>query len=680
MTDEPHGVDEAKTESGKVLHATSRDHARHMLALKVARICTWDWDFANGALDWSENFPALYGREPESFGATFEGYVATCVHPDDHTLLTDKFNQARRDGADFRLEFRAVLPSGETRWFEHVGQVLADAGGTPERLLGATLDITERKASQPALREAEQRFRVLIESATEYAIFTLDAHGLVTSWNPGAERIIGYPEAEILGQPAAIIFTPEDRAQGAHVRELTRAETQGRAANERWHVRNDGTRFWGSGFVEPLRDPSGAMQGFVKIMRDNTERQQAEAERAELLAREQAARAEAEAANRAKDEFLAVVSHELRTPLNAILGWAHILGPRLSDDPTTAKGIVTIERSARQQGRLIEDILDVSRVISGTLRLEPRPIDLTSVLTGAIDALKEQALKKGVQLKTMLGAAVGMVAGDADRLQQVVSNLVSNAIKFTPEGGRVEVELACRDAHAQIIVRDTGIGIEPNFLPHVFDRFRQADASSARRHGGLGLGLAIVRHLAELHGGTVRAESEGQDKGATFTVTLPLLAGAQCESEPGTRAQERSRVPGEQDPTLNGIDVLLVDDERDALELYSLMLTERGARVRVATSTREALVAFTRERPAVLVSDIGMPEKDGYHLIESVRALEEGSEKKTPAIALTAYAGSDITARVLRAGFQVHLAKPVEPAELVMMLVTLTKRGTDGNT
>jgi PAS domain S-box-containing protein len=642
------------------------------LALDAASMCVWDWDLARGALAWSENFRALYGREPESFGGTFDGYLRTCVHERDRERLGERFALARTEGADFRIDFRAVMPDGETRCFEHVGRVAADERGRPVRLLGVTLDRTERQRREDELHASEQRFRVLVESATEYAIFTLDSDNRVTSWNTGAERITGYERDEILGRSGDLLFTEEDRARRGPERELERALARGRSVNERWHVRKDGSLFFGSGFVEPLRDGSGEAGGFVKIMRDNTDRQRAEAERAELLAREQAARAEAESANRAKDEFLAIVSHELRTPLNAMLGWAQILRHKFADDPETAKALETIERNAHVQRRLVEDVLDLSRIVSGTLAITTEPVELAAVVGTAVDSVEDAARRKGVALVTSVGAAVGPVLADADRLAQVFGNLLSNAIKFTPKGGRVEIELLRSGARARVEVRDTGAGIEPDFLPHVFDRFRQADSSTTRRHGGLGLGLAIVRRLVDLHEGTVRLESEGAGRGTTAVVELPLLEAEQREPEP--LLEDSSE--GDATARLDGVHVLLVDDDPDALVLFATTLGERGALVRTAGSARDAVEAFERERPSVLVSDVGMPEMDGYELIRRVREIEGEPGAWTPAIAVTAYAGGDVGDLALDAGFHEYLAKPVAAAELVRAVARLA--GRDG--
>jgi signal transduction histidine kinase len=398
-----------------------------------------------------------------------------------------------------------------------------------------------------------------------------------------------------------------------------------------------------------------------RALREAQERRalkQAEAEREQLLEREKAARAEAEQANRTKDEFLAVLSHELRTPLNPILGWAKLLRYQDLDAAQTAQAIVTIEQNAKLQADLIDNLLDISRIIQGRLTLKICPLDIATIIRAAIKTLQFAAEAKSIQIETTLDLEIGQIAGDPTRLQQVVWNLLSNAIKFTPAQGRVDISLECIEDQAQITISDTGIGIAPTFLPNVFDYFCQADSSTTRRFGGLGIGLAIVRHLVELHGGTVAAESPGEGLGATFTITLPLIStqpSAELESGPATDSSLQ----------LNGVKVLIVDDEPDALTLATFVLQQAGARVTAAATAREGLQLFSQSPPDVLVSDIGMLEMDGYMLIERIRALPEEQGGLVRAVALTAYAGELNRQKALQAGFQQHISKPMDPEELV---------------
>lgn len=399
---------------------------------------------------------------------------------------------------------------------------------------------------------------------------------------------------------------------------------------------------------------------------------------ATLLIREEKARAEAEAANRLKDEFLATVSHELRTPLNSILGWAQLLQTGSLDESASSRALMTIERNTKTLAQIIEDLLDVSRIITGKLLLDVQPVELHSVVEAALESIRPATDAKSIQLQVSLDAGVGAVSGDPNRLQQIVWNLLSNAIKFTPTAGQVSVKLERTGSRARITVSDSGEGMDPAFLPYVFDRFSQADSTFSRTHGGLGLGLAIVRHLVELHGGAVGADSPGKGKGATFSVSFPLLASEEnaiAYSEPLTNS---SQPTSEEPRDLAGLLVMIVDDEHDARELLVAMLELRGARVIAAASAAEAFEKLSQVTngsvPDVLVSDIGMPVEDGFDLINRVRAMEPERGGDIPAIALTAYAGEGDKARVLAAGYQRHVAKPVAPADLAMAIAGLARR------
>jgi signal transduction histidine kinase/CheY-like chemotaxis protein len=404
-------------------------------------------------------------------------------------------------------------------------------------------------------------------------------------------------------------------------------------------------------------------------------------EREQSIIRERNARSEAEHANRLKDEFLATVSHELRTPLNAIIGWSHMVRSGNLDEATVARAIETIERNAKAQAQLIEDILDVSRVITGKLRLNIEPVDLASIINAAIDSVQLAADSKGIELEVTVRPPARHVAGDPSRLQQVVWNLLSNAIKFTPSGGRVEVRLERAGANAQITVGDTGEGIKATFLPFIFDRFRQADGTSTRKHGGLGLGLAIVRHLVELHGGTIHAESAGEGAGSKFTIRLPLAMTTE-------RGKDRRMAIGTERPSedidaqvkpvlaMEGVKVLLVDDDQDTLNMISAMLTECRAIVQTAASSVDALEALRWFKPDVIVSDLAMPYEDGYSLIRKLRVLGTESGKQTPAVALTAYVRVEDRARALSAGFNMFVPKPIEPDELITAIANLIEPGT----
>jgi signal transduction histidine kinase/DNA-binding response OmpR family regulator len=412
---------------------------------------------------------------------------------------------------------------------------------------------------------------------------------------------------------------------------------------------------------------SDAQRHASELQLEITERKQAEEERARLLVREQAARAEAEQANRTKDEFLATLSHELRTPLSAILGWSHLVRTGKLDEPQLSRAFETIERNARSQSQLIDDLLDVSRIITGKLHIEPRPVDLSAVIQAAIEAVRPAFEAKKIELETNLDATGCFVPGDANRLQQIFWNLLSNAIKFTPEGGSVRVKACQSDEQVRVAVADSGIGITPEFLPYIFDRFRQADGSTTRVHGGLGLGLSIVKHLVQLHEGAVEVESEGKDQGATFTVTLPLAPeGSAEEAIAASRAQpDGNGLPAKFLRILEGLRILVVDDEADSRELVTAIVTRCGGEVKSCESAAEALKTFRGWKPNVVVSDIGMPNEDGYTLIDKLRKQRLKLAREIPVIALTAYATDDDRKRTLAAGFQIHVAKPIEPETLV---------------
>jgi PAS domain S-box-containing protein len=424
----------------------------------------------------------------------------------------------------------------------------------------------------------------------------------------------------------------------------------------------------------PIRSQDGRVIGVVLVFRDVSERRRAETERhiagmerEQLLEAERAARAAAERADRAKDEFLAMVSHELRTPLNAILGWTYLLMKARADEQILNRGLDVIARNTRAQAQLISDLLDISRIVAGKLQLTVEMADLAAIISDAIDVVQPDADEKRVLIERDLEAG-GSIAGDRARLQQVVWNLLSNAIKFTPEGGRVIVQLRQLGSDARIVVSDTGIGIGPDSLPYIFDRFQQADRSITRRFGGLGLGLSIVKHLVELHGGTVRAESAGNGQGATFTLRLPSSR-LQVPSNDAAAAAGTNAVPPESAVSLDGLRLLLIEDEPDTREFLERLLKTHGAQVVTAASATEALDALSSARPDIVLSDIGLPDLNGYDLLERIRERDaDAGGGVIPAIALTAYARSEDRMRALRAGYHAHLAKPIDPTELITMI------------
>jgi PAS domain S-box-containing protein len=534
-----------------------------------------------------------------------------------------------------------------------------------------TLVAAQRTKAGAALQESAARTRAIVDAAVD-GIVTIDERGIIDSANPAAERLFGYSRDEMIGCNVSLLMpAPYREGHDQYIANYLRTGERkvlgiGREVVGR---RKDGTTFpLDLSLSEIVLDKRRVFTG---IVRDISKRKQGEEQLTEALQSERLARKEAEEANRAKDEFLAVISHELRTPLTPILTWSRLLRSGKLDNAATERALEAIDRSTRSQAQLIEDLLDVSRITSGKLRLDVRPIELPPVVEAAVESVRPGAEAKGIRFEIVLDRNAGVVSGDPERLQQVVWNLLSNAVKFTPRGGRIQVRLQRVDSHVEIAVSDTGQGINPQFLPHVFERFRQADSSSTRAHGGLGLGLAIVRHLVELHGGRVRAESPGEGKGATFVVELPLAILHQPLTPDRIHPGAGQGVPFVSKPTLGGVRILLVDDEPDTVETLRVVLEQAGAEVRTATSAGDALATLEAWHADVLVCDIGMPEEDGYALIHKVRALAPERGGYIPAVALTAYARVEDRLKVLSSGFQMHVPKPVEPAELVAIMATM---------
>jgi PAS domain S-box-containing protein len=547
---------------------------------------------------------------------------------------------------------------------------LRDEAGGVYAVCGIATDVTTLKQAEASVRESEQRLSAILNN-TPAMVYVVDAEGRFEFVNGRWGPVFGLTNDRVSGRSVYDLL-PKDVADQFAANNRRVLESRSPVEAEEVVPHADGPHTYISVKV-PLFDASGAPHAVCGISTDITDRKAAEGERERLLESERAARAEAERAGRMKDEFLANLSHELRTPLNAILGWSQILRTGRLDGEDSRQGLEAIERNARAQTRIIEDLLELSRIISGKVRLDVQRLDLSGVVAAAIDTVRPAAEAKGVRVHSALDPDAGPVSGDPNRLQQVFWNLLSNAVKFTPRGGRVQVLLERVSSHVEVGVIDTGEGIAPEFLPHVFGRFRQADGSTTRRHGGLGIGLSIVRQLVELHGGSVRVQSGGPGAGATFTVALPLTAvhpaAQEVRQHPAPNGEPRAAVP--ESVTLKGVRVLVVDDEPDARDLLHRLLTDREAEVVAAASAGEAMEIISRGPPTVLLTDIGMPDEDGYALIRRVRALPAANGGGIPAIALTAYAGSDDRTRAMLAGFQVHLSKPVEPGELVATVASL---------
>jgi PAS domain S-box-containing protein len=567
------------------------------------------------------------------------------------------------------------------RLIERYSEVISVEGKAAGRVWSFR-DVTQRHQSDLISR----RLAAIVDNSDD-AIIGKDLNSIITSWNHGAERIFGYTAEEMIGTSVMRLIPPDRQGEEEEIlARLRRGERYDHFETVR--ITKNGRLLHVSLTISPIKDAAGVVIGASKIARDITDRKLSEAalkeaqrvaeaataEKERLLTSERIARSEAERASRMKDEFLANLSHELRTPLNAVLGWATVLRAAHHEDKELNQALEAIDRNARVQAQIIDDLLDMSRIISGKVRLDVQLLDLPSVVLEAIETMRAAASSKGVRLQTVIDPLNAPVSGDPNRLQQIFWNLLSNAIKFTPRGGRVQVVLERINSHLEVSVSDTGEGIAPEFLPYIFNRFEQADASTTRRHGGLGLGLSIVKNLVELHGGTVRAKSGGVGQGATFIVNLPLTIlhppPDHGEHEhPRTRAGEPPLLPS---LSLDKVSVLVVDDDADARALLRVLLESAGANVRLATTADQGLEQLLAHEIDVLICDIGMPGTDGYTLMRRVRTLHDPRKSDVAAVALTAYARLEDRTQAIHAGFQNHLPKPVEPTELLAVVRSLS--------
>lgn len=606
---------------------------------------------------------------------------------------------------DFRLDLTSliIVLMIATAWFLGIGPGLLVAVifevtidyFTPPELTTKALFITinrmvlftsvvwfasSRRNAEKKLREQRELLQVTISSIGD-AVIATDIKSDISFINPTAEALTGWTMTEAVGKSLKEVFAVvgEDTRQtiespfsaviekGAVVGLANHTALIARNGNE-IPIENSGA---------PIRDADGKIVGVIVVFRDVSERRQVEKEREQLLKREQAARSDAEATSRLKDEFLATVSHELRTPLSAILGWSAMLKRGNLGEEIVHKALGTIERNAKAQSEIINDILDVSRIITGKLKINSQPTDIARMIREAVETLRPAAIAKAITLTVTLDEIKGAVIGDADRLQQVVWNLVSNAIKFTSENGHIEINLKQVNSRVELRISDSGIGINEKFLPYVFERFRQHDSSITREQGGLGLGLSIVRHLVELHGGTVAAESAGEGKGSIFTVRLPLAdKGDELALTDGNSANAPTLIKetSTDAPDLRGLRVLVVDDDTDTLEVLRVVLKQFGAKVRIAVSTADALEVFLEWKPDVLISDLAMPVEDGYALIGKIRALSPEQGGGIPAAALTAYVGEKDRLKALACGYQIHIAKPIDPMILASAVAAMKNR------
>jgi PAS domain S-box-containing protein len=665
----PSGID--ITERKQAEQALQESERRLRLALSNAQAGFWSWTISTGEIVWSDETFSLYGLENTHNGlVSYEDWNNT-LHPDDREWVTAEVNRiVEQRSLEFRAEFRIVHPQQGIRWALALGSLTLNEQGEPLELSGINLDVTERK--QAEIQQTENKNVIAqqlmeIEAIYHHApigLTLLDKELRFVRVNQHLADINGVSIEAHIGRTIREVFPKLADSLEPPMHEVLetgepkmnfelKGETPAQPGVE---------RIWLESWY-PLKNANGEVTGINVVAQEITHRKQAEQDREQLLAREQAAREAAERANRIKDEFLAIVSHELRTPLNPILGWSQLLAKRTFSPQKTEQALETIMRNARMQAQLIDDLLDVSRILRGKLSLQSEPVSLKEVAEAAIETVGLSAEAKGIEINTAIDSTLGPVLGDASRLQQIVWNLLSNAVKFTPHGGQINLSIQRHQDQAQLTIRDTGKGIPAHFLPYIFDRFRQQDSATTRQFGGLGLGLSICRHLIELHGGTIWAESPGEGQGATFTMQLPLIPSSR-QQKPVQNALARSL-------TLNNVKILVVDDDDDAREIASFLLEDAGAIVTASTSAHTALATLAQASFDVLISDIGMPDTDGYELMRQVRALPSEQGGHIQAISLTAYASEIDYRRAHAAGFQKHLTKPIERDVLIEAIASL---------
>ncbi|MEX2220749.1 MAG: ATP-binding protein [Candidatus Rokuibacteriota bacterium] len=594
------------------------------------------------------------------------------VHPGDRARAAATLRALTPDEPELTAETRYLHPDGSVRWVDASLSLVRDAG-EPRSIAVVALDATGRRVAEDAMWASDARFRLMADAAP-VLVWMAEPDTRRTWFNSQWLAFVGRPLEQETGTGWLESVHPDDRA-GCAAGYAAGFAARGRLALEYRLRRHDGLYRWVRDDGVSLHTAAGAFTGYIGTCVDVTSQKLADLEREEMLAREQKARQEAEAASQAKDEFMAVLSHELRTPLNTLRLWAGILKTSPHDAQTVARAVETIDRNAVLQVRLIEDLLDVARIAAGRLRLAIERVDLAAIIEAAIETVRVAAGNRAIVLTTAVEPGTGVVLGDPTRLQQVVWNLLSNAVRFTPAGGRVAVGLRRLGRDAELTVTDTGRGMEPALVPRVFDRFRQGESGTTRSHGGLGLGLSIARQIVELHGGTIAAASPGVGRGATFTVRLPIATSVLGEPPPVASAAPPGRAGASRPRPLDNVHVLVVDDDAETREVMKLALAFEGARVTTAPSVAAAMAAIEQGWPDALVSDIGMPGEDGYDLIRKVRRLEAVGGRHIPAIALTAYAAAEDRRRTLEAGYEAHVAKPVEAAAVAPLIVSLLPAG-----
>ncbi len=746
---------------------------RTLIAVEAAELGTWEWNLISGEVYWNEQHFQLLGIRPYKNPIRIDDFIRY-VHPDDKQLVREEQERIMRDKTVYDVDFRIIRDTGEIRWLSSYGRVTAESTGKHTRVSGVIGDITDRQQAEQALRDSENRFRILVQNLPDYAIFTIDPNGIITEWtegaqrvkgytaeevigkhismffaphdleagvleremakaaqtgraelerlsirkggeqfwvneiataihnadgqligftkisrditrqrrsqealrqseerlqiildsitdhalittdtrtiiagwNPGAQELFGFTAEEAIGQPIAIIFTPEDRAAGAPEKEAETARQQGRAADERYHQRKDGSRMYVSGVISPLFDADGQLMGYVKVARDLTQRKQMEQELRD--------------ADQRKDEFLAMLAHELRNPLAPIRSALQIMTLTGEENKGVAPAVTMMSRQVEHLVRLIDDLLDVSRISRGKVELRRERIELRAVVEQALEAANHEYKLRGRRLSVSLSASPIYVNGDATRLMQVVANLLTNGARYTHVNGHVWLNVKEIDGQAVVRVRDDGIGLAPDQLSNIFNLFVQVDTALDRSQGGLGLGLTLVKKLVEMHGGRVEAYSEGLGKGSEFIVSLPTVP------QPD-KVIQTSTVKA--NPQLTGRRILVVDDNQDAARTLSMLLKLKKHEAHPRFGGREAIEAAEKLRPEVILLDIGMPELDGYETCRLIREQPWG--KNMVLIALTGYGQDEDRRRSKEAGFDGHLVKPVDLAKLTELLATL---------
>lgn len=639
-------------ERKRVEEARFESEERLRLATEAADMFSWEFDVENQTVLFSENFEKMSGFTLDSSALSFEEAISKFIHPDDAEQLKRSIENSIEENNIFQSETRSVNTKGETVWLESYGNVIRSGSNAPVKIVGVTQNITERRRTEEQLRESEQNLRTLADSIPQLA-WMAEPDGYIFWYNKGWYDYTGTMPEQMEGWGWQSVHDPEILPEV--VKEWKNSIENEKPFEMEFPLLGANGKFrWFLTRVNPLRDSQGKILRWFGTNTDIDDAKQIELEREAIFKREKAARHEAEEANRAKDEFLSVLSHELRTPLNSMLGWVKMLNAGMLDEEKKQHAYTVIERNIRQQNDLIEDLLDVSRIVSGKMNIETEEVDFTSIVATAIENIRPIADGKNIAIELQT-AAEQKIIGDETRLNQIVNNLLNNAVKFTPENGKVNVNLSNTNGAIQLKISDTGIGIAPQFLPHIFDRFRQADSTTRRAQSGLGLGLTIVRHLTELHGGKINAASSGAGKGSTFTIELPHNLDFKQTAKPKAESLIR-----EKNYNLKDVRILLVDDNCDGLLPLKMLLEIKQAVVECVDSAHGALKKLAEDRFHILISDIGMPDMDGYELLKTLREMNDNENKEIPAIALTAYASIQDRERALNVGFQQHLSKPID--------------------